>query len=59
VYDYLTNKQICDMIEPFYLSNDAYGACDKVIEEAYKKWKKEGNVVDDITCVVVFFKSQI
>lgn len=47
------------MIEPFYLSNDAYGACDKVIEEAYKKWKKEGNVVDDITCVVVFFKSQI
>jgi len=42
------------MVEPYYQLNDPKGACDRLVDESYKKWKKQGNVVDDINCIVIF-----
>lgn len=39
---------------PFYIRNDPEGACDKLIKEATEAWKKEDDVVDDITVIIVF-----
>jgi len=57
VWEFLSNKQVCDMVEPFYINNNVNGACDKIVDESYKRWRKEGMMVDDITCVVIFFTS--
>ena len=43
------------MVDGFYQSNNPSGACDKLIDESVKFWKKEDEVVDDITAICVFF----
>jgi serine/threonine protein phosphatase PrpC len=56
VWEFLSNKQICDLVEPFYKINNHVGASEKLIDESYKKWRLQGGLtVDDITCIVIFF----
>lgn len=43
------------MISSFYYKNDPDGACEKLVKEATAAWKREDEVVDDITIIVVFF----
>lgn len=43
------------MIVPYWYSNNPEGACEKIVKESVANWKKEDEVIDDITCVVVFF----
>ena len=54
VWEFLTNSEVTDIIKPHYLNNSAEKAAEALIKESYKKWKQEENVVDDITCVVIF-----
>lgn len=42
------------MIAPFYIKNDPEGACEKLVKEAVAAWKKEDEVIDDITIIIVF-----
>jgi hypothetical protein len=44
------------IVVPFYVKDNVQGACNKLVERAVNSWKKEDDVVDDITCVVVFIK---
>ncbi len=45
-----------EIIKEYYPQNDPSGACEKIVKEASKAWKNNDNfVVDDITCVVIFF----
>ena len=55
VWEFLENKDVCNLIQPFYEKNDIDGACNKVVEESAKKWKIEDDGQDDITCIIVFF----
>ena len=41
---------------PFFEKNNPEGASDKIINESVKWWKKEDEVVDDITCIIIFLK---
>jgi hypothetical protein len=43
------------MVEGYYQTNNPNGACDKLVDESLKNWKKEDEVVDDITAICVFF----
>lgn len=43
-----------NQIIPFYGKNDPAGACDKLIRDATNAWKKEDEVVDDITIIIIF-----
>jgi len=43
------------MVDGFFNNNNPNGACDKLIDESLKQWKKEDEVVDDITAIVVHF----
>lgn len=54
VWEFLTNEQVINFVVPFYIRNDPEGACDKLIKEATDAWKKEDDVVDDITAIVIF-----
>jgi len=54
VWEFLSNKQVCDIVNPYYSTKNAQGACDKLVEESVKLWMKEDSIIDDITCVIIF-----
>lgn len=41
---------------PFYHKNQPEAACEKLVKEATLAWKREDEVIDDITCIVIFLK---
>jgi len=57
VWQYMSNMEVAKIVFEHLEANDVEGAIESVIHEATKRWMtKEGNaVVDDITCLVVFF----
>ena len=40
---------------PYYEKKDPIGACKELIKKSTEFWNQEDVVVDDITCIVVFF----
>ena len=42
------------MIAPFYIKRDPDGACEKIVKESVAAWRREDDVVDDITVIVAF-----
>ena len=54
VWEFLSNDEVARIIEPHYQANSAEKAAEALIREALKKWKQEENVVDDITCIIIF-----
>jgi len=44
-------------VGPHYENNDAEGAADALVKEAHKRWTQEEEVIDDITCIVIFMES--
>jgi hypothetical protein len=36
------------------LKKNAEGAAECLVRESFKKWKKEEESIDDITCIVIF-----
>jgi serine/threonine protein phosphatase PrpC len=54
VWEFLSNDEVVRIVEPFYLQNSAEKAAEALIKEALKRWKQEENVVDDITCIIIY-----
>ena len=59
LWEFLTNEEVCEMVLPFYIDNQPEAAANRLVREAHAKWKKEEEVVDDITVVVVFLDTQM
>jgi len=47
------------MALPFYPSGQAEQAANTIVREAAKTWKEKEDVVDDITCVVIFMDTKL
>ena len=47
------------MVVPYYIKNDPEGACEKLIKESTNAWKREDEVVDDTTIILVFFHKEL
>ncbi len=56
VWEFLSNEDVIDMIVPFWHRNDLKGACSTVVKESVAAWEREEESIDDITCIIVFFK---
>jgi serine/threonine protein phosphatase PrpC len=54
VWEFMRNEEVGRIIYPFYLKKNAEGAAECLVREAFKKWKKEEDIIDDITCIVIF-----
>jgi serine/threonine protein phosphatase PrpC len=54
VWEFLENIEVANIVYPFYLQKNAEGAAENLVRAAFKQWKKEENVIDDITCIVIF-----
>jgi hypothetical protein len=42
------------MVTPFWKENNPEGACERLVKESVLLWQREDEVIDDITCLVVF-----
>ena len=54
VWDFLSNEEVMDIVNPYFLSGDAEGACEELVKRATEMWNKEEDVIDDITVVIGF-----
>ena len=55
VWEFLSNKNVMEMGNDFYLKKDIIGFTQQLIKQSENLWEKQDVVVDDITAVVVFF----
>ena len=55
VWEFLDNDTVKNMVMPYYEKKDPIGACKELIKKSTEFWNQEDIVVDDITCIVVFF----
>ena len=55
IWEYLTNKNVTEIIKQFYNLDDAKGAIEELIKKASEKWAQEGESADDITVIIIFF----
>lgn len=56
VWEFLENQDVANIVYPFYLQKNAEGAAENLVRAAFKQWKREENVIDDITCIVIFLE---
>jgi serine/threonine protein phosphatase PrpC len=54
VWEFLENQDVANIVYPFFLQKNAEGAAENLVRAAFKQWKREENVIDDITCIVIF-----
>ena len=54
LWDFVSNEDVMEIVNPFFLSGDAEGASEELVRIATEMWKKEEGVIDDITVVVSF-----
>ena len=56
VWEFLSNDEVVDLVVPYWHRNDLKGACSTVVKESVAAWEREEDSIDDITCIIVFFK---
>ena len=59
VFEFLSNEDVVKIVVPYWKTGDVQGACNALYEAAHTRWTQvisiqEEDVVDDITCVIVF-----
>lgn len=59
VWEFMPNEEVAKVTLPFYAKSAPEAAANALVKEAYKKWKIEEVVIDDITCVIVFFDEKL
>ena len=57
VWEFLSNKEVIDLIIPFWEVDDPQKACDCVERESVKRWKENNpGAIDDISMIILFLK---
>ena len=55
VWEFLSNENVKDVGNKYYLNKDPNGFCHEIVKDAYKLWKENGITVDDITAIAAYF----
>ena len=55
IWEFLTNENVKDVGNKFYMNNDPNGFCHEIVKDAFKVWKENGVCVDDITAIAAYF----
>lgn len=55
VWEFLSNEEVAAIVWPFFDKRNAEGAAEALVRESYMRWKQEeDDIIDDITCVIIF-----
>ena len=56
VWEFIDSEESVHIVKNFYENGmDASGAVNALVKEAYRRWRREEDIIDDITVIVVFF----
>ena len=58
VFEFMSNVDVARLVFPYVEKNAPEAAANALVKEATKRWKKEEEVIDDITCVIIFLEAQ-
>ncbi|KAL4435340.1 hypothetical protein ABPG74_022823 [Tetrahymena malaccensis] len=56
VWEFLSNVDVTKIITPYFRDGKISEGVDRIISISHKEWLKEGDSVDDITCVAFFIQ---
>lgn len=56
MWEFLTNFEVAQLVIKYYFKNKPEEAANALVKKALHKWKEEEDVIDDITCVIIFLK---
>ena len=56
LYEFMSNADAVRLVVPFWEKNDLHGACAALVAEARARWMAQEEVIDDVTCVVIFLE---
>jgi serine/threonine protein phosphatase PrpC len=56
VWEFLSNEEIGHIVWPFYLKNTPELAGNAIVKAAAQRWRENDNMVDDITCIIIFLE---
>lgn len=56
VWEFLSNEDVAGIVWPYFEQNAPEAAANALVKAAFKKWKQEEEVIDDITCVIIFLE---
>jgi serine/threonine protein phosphatase PrpC len=54
IFEFLSNEDVLKIVVPYWRVSDVVSASEALAKEAKFKWMKEEEVIDDITCIVIF-----
>ena len=54
IWEFLSNEEVVNIVQEYYLENNVEGAIEHLYNEAAKRWIMEEGVVDDITIIIMF-----
>jgi serine/threonine protein phosphatase PrpC len=54
IFEFLSNEDVLRIVVPYWKTGDVHGASERLAREAKLAWTSEEEVIDDITCIVVF-----
>ena len=55
VWEFLDNELVKNVGRQFYLNSNANELCQELVSRSVIEWKKNDNIIDDITAISVFF----
>ena len=56
IWEFISSKECVNIVKDYYLKKDLKGCLKYLLNESSKRWIKEEEVIDDITCVLIFFE---
>ena len=56
VWEFMSNEQVKNIVIKYKNSQDAFGCSKEIVDKSRQIWKGTTYAIDDITCVVSFFK---
>ena len=58
IWEFISSSECVKIVGEYYQRKDINGAVKKICDIAKKRWIKEEDSSDDITCIIVFFNSE-
>ena len=59
IWEFMSNQNVANIALAHYNAGAAEAAANAIVRRATQLWREKETVVDDITCVVIFFEEKL
>ena len=59
IWEFMSNQNVANIALAHYQAGAAEAAANAIVRRATQLWREKETVVDDITCVVIFFEEKL